>query len=385
MIDTLPNTALSVRANQLVTLALRCLPRMYQPDRRLFCFKMVERNGQMIPVDVSTRYTAMVIIGLQHAATCGQTVPWPMDNLLDGLLAQTASVRSIGDLGLILWATSVCDPIRTASVFDEIQRRWPHDVTRSDSPLETMQLAWLVSGLCHYRNSHPHDSQAEGMLTSAYNRLVNAHFERETFLYYFSSRLFRPVRKRLIHQICYFAEQVYGIQALLFYAQTTHNTEAQVLAAKTANVLVSHQTSTGGWRWLYNARTNVVVDTYPIYTVHQLGMAPMALLPLTNPAGDPLTTAIQNGVNWVFGENELNRSMLDEQHDVIWRSIKARSFHRQRQLLHKAFSVANLGALGNKSWLQPSSFQVDYECRPYELGWLLYALSNVSVIKRCHQ
>jgi len=368
-------TTINVRAEQLVALALRCLPRMYQAERGLFCFKMVERDGQMVPVDVSTRYTAMVILGLQSAVTCGQTVPWPMEHLLDGLLAQTQSTRALGDLGLILWATTVCDPARAKPVLAEIEHRWPSEVNQADSNLETIQLAWLISGLCKYLVAVPNDPRAQALLTSGYDRLVKWHYCQQTNLFYYCSCAAHALRLRLLKPVCFFAEQVYGMQALAFYAELMQTEHARTLAVKTADLMVARQTGKGGWCWLYNTDTAAVVDVYPLYTVHQLGMGPMALLPLAGPQTGRLVAAVQRGIEWVYGANEHGRSLLDPQLDVIWRSIKPRVLPRQRQQFHKALAIGHLPAFGTDASRAPNTLQIDYETRPYEYGWWLYALS----------
>jgi hypothetical protein len=238
-----------------------------------------------------------------------------------------------------------------------------------------MYLQWLLCGLCEFFNHHPRHGDAEKLLHAVYGALLEWHYNTDTDLFYYQPRQRPDLRHPFMHKACYFAEQVYGIHALDRYARTTGSERAAEFARQTTARLCSHQSVGGGWAWLYDALNGALIDLYPVYTVHQLGMGPMALLPLAE-KDSALVAAIQSGVQWVFGVNELAQPLIDYRHGVIWRSIKARYLPRQRHLMHKALSTTNLNVLSHKRWLQPASFRVDYECRPYELGWLLYALSS---------
>ncbi len=116
-----------------------------------------------------------------------------------------------------------------------------------------------------------------------------------------------------------------------------------------------------------------MIDRYPVYTVHQLGMAPMAMLALARTGDEQISRAITRAVSWVCGDNELGRPMLERERGLIWRSIKPRRLARPRHLLHKALTTVGCPSVCGQRWLQPRAFQIDRECRPYELGWLLYA------------
>ncbi len=70
---------------------------------------------------------------------------------------------------------------------------------------------------------------------------------------------------------------------------------------------------------------------------------------------------------------ERAQSLIDEQADLIWRKIArhepakaARAVQAVASRLHPAFRVPGLDGL-----FRPG--RVDYECRPYHLGWILHA------------
>src|SRR5262249_42625272 len=132
------------------------------------------------------------------------------------------------------------------------------------------------------------------------------------------------------------------------------------------------------WAWQYNVRTGAVVDRYPVYSVHQHGMGPMALNAVAAVTSRDVGDAIARSLGWVLGENELGRSMLDTERGVIWRSIRRHLAHgnlvhafKFLSLLRRDDARRRLGAAVDL----PGQLEVDPECRRYELGWLLLALA----------
>src|SRR5262249_31771606 len=128
----------------------------------------------------------------------------------------------------------------------------------------------------------------------------------------------------------------------------------------------------------YNVRTGAVVDRYPVYSVHQHGMGPMALNAVAAVTSRDVGDAIARSLGWVLGENELGRSMLDTERGVIWRSLRRHLAHGK--LVHVCNFRGLIGLANARRRLAaavdiPGQLEVDPECRPYELGWLLLALA----------
>ena len=144
-------------------------------------------------------------------------------------------------------------------------------------------------------------------------------------------------------ELGFFDAQVYGIVACLARDAAVGDPEARDVARVAGERILAHQHPLGQWGWRYNTRTGALVDLYPVYSVHQDGMAPMALLPLERAAGIPTTAAVARGVGWLFGENELGERLVDDERGVIWRSIRRRA--PLRGVVHplKAASLLGLG------------------------------------------
>ncbi|WP_207400929.1 hypothetical protein, partial [Actinomadura roseirufa] len=169
-----------------------------------------------------------------------------------------------------------------------------------------------------------------------------------------------------------FADQVYPIQALARIGD-----DAAVAAADSvAEGICGAQGPGGQWWWHYDARTGAVVEGYPVYSVHQHAMAPMALLDLADAGGADRLDAVAKGVRWLSRPPETGTSLLPGREPgepvMTWRKV-ARNDPRKAVRGVRAATTAlrpgwRLGSLDRR--FPPVA--VDRECRPYELGWLLH-------------
>ena len=87
-----------------------------------------------------------------------------------------------------------------------------------------------------------------------------------------------------------FADQVYPIQALARYHLAVHDDRALEIANSCAAQICRLQGDGGQWWWHYDARNGSVIEGYPVYSVHQDAMAPMALLDLFDAGGTDFNT-----------------------------------------------------------------------------------------------
>ncbi|WP_127753353.1 hypothetical protein [Devosia sp. 1566] len=181
-----------------------------------------------------------------------------------------------------------------------------------------------------------------------------------------------------------FADQVYPIQAMARLGYADDNIAALRAADACAARIVELQGSAGQWWWHYDTRDGSVVEGYPVYSVHQHAMAPMALLDLLDAGGQDHRAAIVKGLGWLDDHPETDQPMISEQHSVIWRKVArteppklARRIAAGTTALKKGWHLPGLDAV-----LRPG--KIDYECRPYEFGWLLYAWRSRAVVQDLH-
>ena len=356
----------------LVETALTGLPRMLDPATGVFNFT-VRPSGR---AGRSLRYTAITLIGLTAAARAGFETRLDLDRLVLGLSERRREITNPGELGLLLWCLSDYHEERSPA-HDEIIARIPTTAARLLG-LTSTELGWLLSGLARTAQVAPdrHDSadKAHAVYTTLRGNQADA-----TGLFCFGGRAGGPVRRRLRRQLGFFDNQVYGIHGSADYFRAFGEREALQMAERCAEQIVRAQGPLGQWAWHYNVRTGAVVDRYPVYSVHQHGMGPMALNAVGDVTGKSFDDALEKSVAWVFGENELRRAMIDSDQGVIWRSIRRRHAHNKLIHVFKGLSLAGLQRAGNRLATlvnTPGQLDVDMECRPYELGWLLMAFAR---------
>jgi hypothetical protein len=82
---------------------------------------------------------------------------------------------------------------------------------------------------------------------------------------------------------------------------------------------------------------------------------------------------VARGLEWLLTHPETAADLICDELDVVWRKVGR---HEPSKLVRKARSAASATAPGLRlPWLDvvfPPG-RVDRECRPFELGWLLYA------------
>jgi hypothetical protein len=360
------------RTAVLVETALAALPRMLDPRTGVFVFT-VRPSG---PAGQSLRYTCITLIGLVAAERAGWQPGLDVPRLVNGIAERSREITNLGELGLLLWCLS-----------DYHQRLTPaHEATLARIPttperLETLtstELGWLVSGLSRTAMLAPAQREIADRADAAYEVLRDNHAEA-TGLFCFGGRAGGHLRRRLRRQLGFFDNQVYGIQAGVDYHRAFNDPPALAMAERCTEQILAAQGPLGQWAWHYDVRMGAVVDRYPVYSVHQHGMAPMALKAVTEATGRRFDDPLDRSVAWLFGANELGEPMLDHDRGVIWRSIRRRVAHGKLIHVFKLLSLAGLARTRERLARLVNTrgrLERDLECRPYELGWLLMALAG---------
>jgi hypothetical protein len=359
MEDTI--TAEPVQTSHLLTLAIRGIESMYDPEKGLFCHRLRKTSEGLVREDISHRYTAMTLLGLLRGRSAGLEPSVDIEAAVGRLLYDTAWADNIGDLGLLLWlcaATSRKTLNHFQKVFDlsGVLERFS-DARRG----LTMELSWFLTGLAH-ASMMEKTPDLESLARKTY-RLVRANQSHYGLFGHMAK--WQSVAGVVRGRVGSFADQVYPTFAMAHFARAFGHEEACESALRCARAICRLQGSLGQWWWHYDSVTGRIVEHYPVYSVHQHGMAPMALLALQETCAADFDTNIQKGLRWISGANELGQDLEDCDAGVAWRCIqpvKANPY------------LAGIRVLMRK---EPSSgpLHILYECRPYELGWLLYAFA----------
>jgi len=172
-----------------------------------------------------------------------------------------------------------------------------------------------------------------------------------------------------------FATQTYLAIACYSYGEFAGDLETLRLADACVRRLIALQGPQGEWPWFFDAERGEVVDFYEVYSVHQYGMAP-ALLEFAerhNVAGS--SEALVKGFNWIFGDNQMRRSMLVPSLQMSYRSqVRLGEMHSKRRRMVRALANAYFGR--KTQMIASEKLALRTECRSYELGWILWSFGE---------
>lgn len=355
-----PST-LSGRMVSLRGMALRGLARMYRPERDEFVFRVRRTPGAVVTEGRSLRYAAISLLGLARederraAAVLAGRSP---SSLCTAVAEEACRSDNLGDVSLALWATRALAHPAAETLLRRLVALQP-----VEGPHFTVELAWTLSAL-----SADPDLPAD-LRTAVADRLRGAFVERSGLFPHVIGRSRRGLRA---HVSC-FADLVYPVHALSRYALLAGDRRALAAAVRCGERMEQLQGRDGQWWWHYDVRTGEVIEPYPVYAVHQDAMAPLALFALEDATGRDFTGAVERGLDWLEAAPELGGgSLIDRGADLIWRKVARREPGKLARSLQAAASRVRPGLRvpGLDVFLPPGA--VDYEDRPYHLGWLLH-------------
>lgn len=350
---------------QLISRSCRGLVHMFDHEQKLFCYRLKQTEHGLVREGLSRRYTIMSLLGLRRLELSGQPSPIDIKASWNKLLQDTSWIDNCGDVGLLLWLGALLEPESLEQICSSPLQKNVLQSYRDARAGRTMELAWLLTGLAHA--ALVRRDELTGLTAKTYQLLMKNQGEYGIFGHVFQSGTVSGLMRGRFGS---FADQVYPIYALARLAQAFGIDEALISARKCAEAICEHQGPLGQWWWQYDSVSGQVLQRYPVYSVHQEGMAPMALFALAEASGWDFSTRINKGLQWIAGENELKYDMRDEGGEVVWRSFFPRRKHRNYLEEVSAF----LGIRGERS--TPRDLTIRKECRPYELGWLLYAFAS---------
>lgn len=395
--ETATDGSTRVNAPALCSMAAKGLVQMFNTGRNLFCYRLNRTSRGMVQEGLSYRYTLMSLLGLhQYESRTGESSPIPVGQLTGLLLDQPALIRNLSDLGLLLWLCALATPERLDESYKRLRIAAALDQFRSVREGRTMDLALFLSGLAHAYLVHGEDLSGIAATADKTRSLLVLNQGAEGIFGHSSPR--QSWAGSLRGNIGSFADQVYPIFALAKFGDAFQDRVALNNARLCAQSICAAQGQQGQWWWHYDNSTGKVLQRYPVYSVHQHGMAPMALLALAESTGLEFTHFIRKGLAWIGGDNELRFDLRCAQSSLIWRSLcppnRSRVYLKEfidRARLSASFADAtpsesrvgrckmSIKEFLNAACTNPYSIGnpwIRHECRPYELGWLLYALSG---------
>jgi hypothetical protein len=231
-----------------------------------------------------------------------------------------------------------------------------------------MELSWFLSGLAHAALAGGYELPELPTLSAKTFSMLAANQGKHGIFGHLARS--RSTMGALRGRIGSFADQVYPIYAFAKFGGAFQNRTALKAAQSCAEAICRAQGFLGQWWWHYDAMTGKVFQRYPVYAVHQHGMAPLALFALGDAARLDFSNWIYKGLAWIDGNNELERSLRETSSNLVWRSV-------YRANSGKMYIRKFAEFLGSAPAPVPvSDLKITFECRPYELGWLLYAFAG---------
>jgi len=345
---------------------------MYRPEEKLFAFRLRKKGKDEIVEGASRRYTAIALIGLskeeKYIAADVLRNHSPED-ICSKLIADCEESQEIGEVALTTWAARMLRHPHANKAVETLKAMNP-----AEGAYPIVELSWALTALVI------DGSEATDMVLA--KRIADSlmgSFRQDSGIFPHG-----PKKKGLsalrAHVSC-FADFVYPIQALSYYYQSTGDTRAAETATQCAEQMCHLQGENGQWWWHFDVRTGRVIERYPVYSVHQDSMAPMALFALAEACGHDYSESIEKGLSWLYNPPEIAESLIDKERDVIWRKVArreprrlVRSLQAATSRLHPAMRIPAVDAI-----FPPIS--VDYEIRPYHMGWILYAWNSNNEMK----
>jgi hypothetical protein len=347
------------RLRSLRELAHSGLARMFDSSSGRFVFRLKRTRSGIVSEGFSDRYTAITLLGLAgERLDTVQVALGGMDpRSVWRALAARAKSAGLGDAALTLWAGVALGERNREAVLAHLLELGP-----AEGGHATVELAWTLSAL-----TLDPDAPVGDLRERLARRLLNSQSSRSAFPHLLGGR------GGLRAHVCCFADFVYPIQALSLRARLAGDRAAAEGARRAAELIVRRQGRDGQWWWHYDVRSGEVLEGYPVYAVHQDAMAPMALLAAQDATGIDFSDAVELGLDWLERSPELGgRSLVDEGAGLIWRKVArhepgklSRSLQAAASRLHPGLRVPGLNRI-----FPPVA--IDYEDRPYHLGWLLH-------------
>jgi hypothetical protein len=346
------------------------LGRYYAAGGGLPYTAVVETPDQFDLSGFSLRYAAIGQIGVAKWCKSHPEDACSLPDLWTRIINNKNKAIHIGDYALGLWAGILSEADDSAAFAKLLSDGWANAADSCDA----VELGWIVQACTlAVRNRSELESISKPILDEAKARLIR--------LFVPGSDLFqkhdRPGACRAVsRRVACFADQVYPIVALSNYGAAFDDRQCVECAANATDQICRLQGPLGQWWWHYDARNGKICEEYPVFSVHQDAMAPMAILASDRAAGADHMQEIELGLRWLFGENELNSSMLLEEAGIIWRDIEKREPGKLSRNLRAILCTAGLGPLHRFAGKCCMGFRMNRECRPYHLGWILYAWAD---------
>lgn len=302
----------------------------------------------------------VVLLGLLRADEAGTEQPFSTGALRTRILGDLGGEGvTVGELGLALWAESRAGGDAIGEIDGLIRRA----TVRGFDKVSLEQLAWLASGLSE---SSVLTGDTNGSLVGEVSAELNGRIDRD-------SGLARDVHARRLGSAVPVASQFHLLHALCQLVRSGHE-GLRAPAIGLSKALLALQRKDGAWPGLIDPARAVAAVVYPVLTVTQVAVAPMALRSAAELSLEgELKDAIDRGMRWAAGENALNLRLVHDKDARIDRGILPK---RKPGALGRGISSAARRIRGQAAEPDPKQLIIDPASSSEDLGWVLEAWSG---------
>jgi hypothetical protein len=359
---------MDTETSRLVSYALEGLGRCWMPElgrySHRFRFDVPGPANESIP-ESDAFYTLNVLLGMSQLSELGRHSHAEISRIYRGCCREAGNPRMrTYAYGMALWAGAKLDVAPPSEIVDRIIAILANPPTLN--MLTAQDVGMVISGVTAMA------AREDGRWRRAADQLA-AHLRDR--LYHPGSQLFYDTGKGYRRNFSSFASQVYSMLALYQFGEAFGADWAIALANAAAAKVISLQGPRGEWAWFYYVPGGRVVDFYEIYSVHQHGMAPAFLHHAVLHRVPGAREALIRGFLWLFGENEMNASMLRPKERLFYRSqLRESELDTTGPRTRRSIVNAMMGRSDSVS--NHRGLVLRKECRSYELGWILWSFGG---------
>jgi hypothetical protein len=354
-------------------LALRSLLSLFDEKEKLFVRCIAQTENGIHREKTSKRHTMIALLGLHRLAESGEALPIDVSAIRDIILADTDWVKSLKDLGLLLWLTAECCPERLGKLLNDIDLENALSSYLDSSRTSTEELSWFLAGIAHVHLACDRSiPDLADVAVDTYHLLESNQTGSGIFGHATPAG---RLKGHFFNRTGTFADQMYAIYAFTIFARAFQIEEPLDAALRCANSIRALQGELGQWWFLYDKRTSQVVNRYPLFSLHQDGIAPVALLALEEITGQSFHESVYKGMSRVTRATEHSDDLSNLDQSMIWDSIEPK-----RRI--SSFLERSLSFLNGSHTPQIQSLKIQYAARTDQFGWMLYAFGREGLPKK---
>ncbi len=289
------------------SLAVRTLLALFDDQEQLFSSRLVEPEELFVEQRVSRRDSLIALLGLRRVEETGATALFNFSAIEQAVFQDFRWMHGIGDLGLTLWYAALYAPEHLERLCRRCNFEVALDFSRDARDSRTKELAWFLAGLSHAKRTQGETTRDfTDLAVETYRKLDGNQCEEGIFSHWGTTA---RIGGWFGSRFGTFTDQAFAIYALAQFASAFQVHEPLGGALDCASAICALQGTLGQWWWLYDAHKGGVACQYPVLSANQAGLAPMALLALQESTGLDFQGAVDKGLRWLFGENELAKDL----------------------------------------------------------------------------